>query len=80
MNLGSALEDIPGRLPEAIKQFEAAVQIKPDLFEAHYFLGLALAKVPGRTAESLDQIEAAVKIKPDPEAQQLVEQMRRLKH
>jgi tetratricopeptide (TPR) repeat protein len=79
MNLGSAIEDIPGRLPEAVKQFEAAVQIEPNLFEAHYFLGLALTRLPGRQAEALDQLQAAIKIKPDPEAQRLLDQMRRTK-
>jgi len=30
VNLGIALSQIPGRLPAAIAQFEAALSIKPD--------------------------------------------------
>ncbi|HWE48872.1 MAG TPA: tetratricopeptide repeat protein [Bryobacteraceae bacterium] len=79
MNLGSAIEDIPGRLPQAIQQFEAAARLEPGLFEAHYLLGLALARAPGRSAEAFDQLQAAIKIKPDPEAQRILDEMRRLR-
>ena len=47
-NLGLALMNIPGRLPEAISEYEAALRIKPDDAEAHNNLGIALARIPGR--------------------------------
>jgi tetratricopeptide (TPR) repeat protein len=68
-NLGNALSRIPGRLPDAIAQFEAALQIDPDFANAHNNLGLALATVPERIPEAIAHYEAALRIKPDyPEA------------
>jgi tetratricopeptide (TPR) repeat protein len=80
MNLGNVLLDIPGRLPEAVAQFTAALQFRPDLFKPHFLLGLASLRVPGRAEEGLSQIEAALKITPDPDAQRIVNRLRRLKH
>ncbi len=64
-NLGQILLDIPGRLPEAIEHFEAALRSKPDFAEAHNNLGNALASVAGRSSEAIAQYEAALKIEPD---------------
>ena len=47
-NLGVALAEEPGRLPEAIAQYEAALEIKPDYARARTDLGNALSKTPGR--------------------------------
>jgi tetratricopeptide (TPR) repeat protein len=63
--LGRALAEIPGRLPEAIDQFEAALRLNPNFAEAHSNLGMALAEVPGRLPEAIDQFEAALRLDPD---------------
>ena len=64
-NLGDFLMQIPGRLPEAIAEFEAAVRLKPGLAETHANLGSALSHVPGRLAEAAAECEAALRIRPD---------------
>src|SRR5208283_2620047 len=47
-NLGTVLTEKPGRLPEAIGEFEAALKIRPDLAEAHNGLGFAFSLTAGR--------------------------------
>lgn len=69
-NLGSELLDVPGRQPEAISHFEAALQLKPDSAEAHNNLGNALSKIPDRLPEAISNYEAALRIRPRfPEAE-----------
>jgi tetratricopeptide (TPR) repeat protein len=63
-NLGIALEEIPGRLPEAIAHYQSALQIDPDCAEAHNNLGNAWAQLPGRLPEAAAQYEAALRIRP----------------
>jgi tetratricopeptide (TPR) repeat protein len=63
-NLGTALGDIPGRLSDAIIEYEAALKINPDLEETHYNLGLVLAKVPGRGPEAMAEFRAALQNNP----------------
>ncbi len=63
--LGRALLDVPGRLPDAISEFEAALRIKPDYAEAHFNLGTALSKTPGRLSDAAAEFEAALRIRPD---------------
>jgi len=75
-NLGNALERIPGRLPEAIAEFEAALRSEPDFAEAHVNLGKALAQTPGRLPEAIAEYEAALRIRPDPQVRQEVERLR----
>jgi tetratricopeptide (TPR) repeat protein len=64
-NLGHALANSGGRLPEAIAHFEAALRIKPDLPEVHNNLGAALASSGGRLPEAIAHFEAALRIRPD---------------
>jgi protein O-mannosyl-transferase len=64
-NLGMALTGIPGRLPEAIAEYEAALEIQPDHAEARNNLGTALARVPGRMPDAIAQYQMALRIKPD---------------
>jgi tetratricopeptide (TPR) repeat protein len=64
-NLGNALLDVPGRLADAMAEFEAALRIKPDDAEAHNNLGSALIKVPGRLADAMAEFEAALRINPE---------------
>jgi tetratricopeptide (TPR) repeat protein len=63
-NLGTVLSQVPGQLPDAIAQFEAALRINPDLADAHDNLGKALSQVPGRMPDAIAQFEAAVRIDP----------------
>jgi tetratricopeptide (TPR) repeat protein len=63
-NLGNDLLSLPGWLPEAIAQFQTALQIDPDYAEAHYNLGLALKKA-GRIPEAIAQYDDALRINPD---------------
>jgi tetratricopeptide (TPR) repeat protein len=64
-NLGDLLSQIPGRLPEAITEFEAAVRLKPDLADTHANLASVLSRVPGRLAEAAAECAAALHIRPD---------------
>ena len=64
-NLGNYLLNIPGRVPEAISHFEAALKINPDSAEVHNNLGSALAILPGRQTDAIAQFEAALRIRPN---------------
>ena len=64
-NLGTALAQIPGRLPDAIAEFESALRIRPDYAEAHYNLGNALARMPGRLPDAINEFEAALRSAPN---------------
>jgi tetratricopeptide (TPR) repeat protein len=64
-NLGGALTKLPGRLPEAIAQYEAALRIEPNYAEAHNNLGYALASSGGRWQEAIAEYQAALRINPD---------------
>jgi len=74
--LGTALARIPGRLPEAIAEFEAALRGAPNLVEAHVNLANALAKTPGRIPDAIAEYEAALRISPDPVVRQMVERLK----
>ncbi len=64
LNLGSALLEIPGRMPDAIAEYQRAVEIYPNYAEAHNNLG-ALLLQSGRTTEAVAEYQAAVHIDPD---------------
>ncbi len=67
-NLGNGLLGQPGRLNEAITQFEEALRLAPGEFVTHNSLGYALFS-EGRQREGIAQIEEALRINPDyPEA------------
>ena len=67
-NLGNTL-NIEGRTTEAISEYQAALQIKPDHVRAHYNLAFTLAGIPGRLPEAIAEYEATLQLKPDyPEA------------
>ena len=61
--LGMALAN-QGKLPEAIQQYERAIQLQPDLPVAHYNLGIALAG-QGKLDEAIQHYQRAIQIKPD---------------
>jgi protein O-mannosyl-transferase len=62
--LGLALERTPGRLNEALAQYEESLRLKPDRAEAHNYFGQVLEQIPGRSKEALAQYEEAVRLKP----------------
>ena len=64
-NLGNELAKLPGRLPEALAHYEAALRIKPRFAEAHDNLANVLTTIPGRLPEALAHYEEALRIKPD---------------
>jgi tetratricopeptide (TPR) repeat protein len=64
-NLGADLAGQPGRGPEALEHYQAALRIRPDYPEAHNNLGNLLATMPGQAAEALAHYEAALRLKPD---------------
>jgi tetratricopeptide (TPR) repeat protein len=64
-NLGIALQDLPGRLNEAIAQYEKALRLNPYYAEAHLNLGNALRKIPGRSSEVIAQYKEALRLEPD---------------
>jgi tetratricopeptide (TPR) repeat protein len=64
-NLATVLAQIPGRLPDAISEFEAALRIRPDYAEAHYNLGNALARMPGRIPDAIAEYETALRNAPN---------------
>jgi tetratricopeptide (TPR) repeat protein len=64
-NLGLALSKIPGRLPEAIAEYEVALRLNPDFVNANVNLGAALTNTSGRLPEAIAHLEAALKIEPD---------------
>ena len=75
-NLGLALAQTPGGLPEAIAEYLAALQIDPDSAQAHLNLGKALAQTPGRQADAIAEYEAVLRIAQDPELRRAAERLR----
>ena len=76
-SLGILLANQPGRLEEAISQFEAAVRLHPDFVAAQYNLGTALSQIPGREAEAIAHFEAVQRIEPSPAVAQKIERLRK---
>ena len=65
-NLGNLLATIPGRLSEAIGEYETALRIKPDLPAAEAGLGFALSKSPGMLpADAIAHLQASLRLNPD---------------
>ncbi len=62
-NLGVALAE-EGRFPEAIKQYQAALQIEPNAPNLQTDYGNALAK-SGRIPEAIEHYRAALRVLPD---------------
>ena len=62
-NLGVAFAD-EGRFPDAIEQYQAALQIEPNGANVQTDYGNALAK-SGRTSEAIAHYEAALRVLPD---------------
>jgi len=65
VNLGRVFLDVPGRLPNAISEYETALRIEPDYALAHYSLATALLKIPGRLDSAIAHYRAALRSEPD---------------
>lgn len=63
-NLGLAIVDQPGRSPEAIAHYQAALRIQPDSVEARTDLGTALAR-SGHVEQAIAEYQTALRIAPD---------------
>jgi protein O-mannosyl-transferase len=63
--LAMSLSKIPGRAPDAIREYEAVLRLTPDDAWAHAKIGELLASA-GRTEEAIAHLEAAQRIYPDP--------------
>jgi tetratricopeptide (TPR) repeat protein len=64
-NLGVALLDQPGKLPEALNHLTTAVRLQPNSAKAHTDLGNALSQLPGRLPEAISEYQTALRLKPD---------------
>src|SRR5271165_3831549 len=64
-NLGLAWSKIPGKLDDAVAQYEEALRLKPDIAETHTNLGNAWSETPGRLDDAVAQYEEALRLKPD---------------
>lgn len=64
-NLGIALSENPGKLPEAITHLQAAVRIEPHSARVHTDLGNALANTPGQLDAAVEEYRAALRLAPD---------------
>jgi protein O-mannosyl-transferase len=61
--LAFALDHL-GRVPDAVREFQAAQRLAPDNAELRDNLGVTLARA-GRTAEAIEQFEAALRLQPN---------------
>jgi protein O-mannosyl-transferase len=52
-------------LPEAIREYEAALRVKPSLTMQRINLANALSQTPGRLPEAIRQYETALRVAPD---------------
>jgi len=64
-NLGVICAEIPGRLNDAITQYNAALHLQPNYAEAHFNLGVAWSEIPGHLNDAIAQFEAALRLQPD---------------
>jgi protein O-mannosyl-transferase len=65
LNLGRVFFDVPGRIPDALAEYETALRIEPDYALAHYNLATALVKIPGRLDNAIAHYRAALRSEPD---------------
>lgn len=64
-NLGFELENVPGRLDDAVAQIQEALRLRPNFAEAHLNMGNAWFKLPGRVSEAIREYKVAVRLKPN---------------
>jgi tetratricopeptide (TPR) repeat protein len=59
------LSKTPGRLQDAIAEYETALRLQPNYVTAHYNLGRAWSETPGRLKDAIAEYEAALRLQPD---------------
>jgi tetratricopeptide (TPR) repeat protein len=64
-NLGGALAKLPGRLPDAIVEYQVSLRIDPEYAEGHFNLANALSGLPGRLPDAIAEYQAALRIDPN---------------
>ena len=64
-SLGRVLSKMPGKTPEALSEYYAALRISPYYADAHANLGILLEGIPGRIDEAIAHLTEAVRILPD---------------
>ena len=64
-NLAKAIAETPGRLPEAIDEYQAALRIYPSFSETHNDFGNALSRIPGRLSDAVRELEIALRLNPN---------------
>ncbi len=64
-NLATVLATRPNRLPDAVREYRAALDIDPESVEAHYNLALVLVRMPGRENDARAELEAVIRLRPD---------------
>jgi tetratricopeptide (TPR) repeat protein len=65
LNLGRVFLEVPGRLQDAIAEYETALRIEPDYPLAHYSLATALVKIPTQLDGAIAHYRAALRSEPD---------------
>ncbi|HWA26791.1 MAG TPA: tetratricopeptide repeat protein [Lacunisphaera sp.] len=64
-NLGMVWSRMPGRMTDAIAEFEAALRLDPDNPGTHNNMGNALAQTPGRLDDAIVHLKMALHLRPD---------------
>jgi len=64
-NLGVAYSLIPGRMGDAVAEYQEALRLNPDDAEARNNLGVAWSVIPGRLDDAIAQYREALRIKPN---------------
>jgi tetratricopeptide (TPR) repeat protein len=76
-SLAGSLAKIPGRVPDAIKEYEAALQLRPNeglVRVVHAKLGMLLADL-GRNKEAIAHLEEVQRIHPDPAISKILDRL-----
>jgi protein O-mannosyl-transferase len=76
-SLAGCLAKIPGRIPDAVREYEAALQLRPNEGLArlvHAKLGMLLAD-QGRAQDAIVHLEAVQRIQPDPEISKILDRL-----
>jgi tetratricopeptide (TPR) repeat protein len=63
-NLGLAWSKMPGRLDDAVAQYQEALRLKPDIAETHTNLGSAWSMMPGKLDDAIAQFQEALRLDP----------------
>jgi tetratricopeptide (TPR) repeat protein len=64
-NLGDVWSKLPGRMNDAVAEYEAALRLQPDFPTARNNLGNAWAGMPGHLAEAIAQYQEVLRRHPD---------------